>query len=163
MIALKTLLFVVFVPGTVTVVVPYWMLSVHAPLLSGGFGVFRYPSAIPLLLGISIYLKCAWDFTFIGQGTPAPIDPPKELVIQGLYRYMRNPMYVGVVLQLLGEAWWFNSRIILIYAVLLWTGFHLFVFFYEEPTLRRIFGDAYERYLNTVPRWIPGWKRSRSI
>jgi protein-S-isoprenylcysteine O-methyltransferase Ste14 len=94
------------------------------------------------------------DFAVAGRGTPAPIDPPKELVRRGLYRFTRNPMYVGVASVLIGEAWLFASRAMAVFALGVVTMFHLFVLFYEEPTLRRTFGDAYERYCAAVPRWV---------
>lgn len=90
-----------------------------------------------------------------GRGTLAPIDPPKNLVIQGLYRYVRNPMYVSVVTILLGESIFFMSRPILIEAGIFFAMANLFVAFYEEPALRQQFGDAYEKYKQSVGRWIP--------
>ena len=110
----------------------------------------------PVLLGAVTYLWCAWDFTFTGRGTPAPIDPPKELVVKGLYRYVRNPMYVGITLILLGEAVLFESAVLFLYAGLLLVWFQLFIVYYEEPTLRRLFGASYESYCKSVSRWIPG-------
>ncbi len=165
MTALKTLIFTVFVPGTVTVLVPYWLLSSRFDLsidrLTGvqlnartGLGF------VPILLGALMYLWCAWDFTFAGRGTPAPINPPKELVVRGPYRFVRNPMYVGVSLVIIGESVLFESTRLFAYALLLLLGFHLFVVYYEEPTLRGKFGEAYERYCKTVPRWIPRVKQA---
>jgi len=118
-------------------------------------GILRYLGAIPILLGASIYLWCAWDFTFAGRGTPAPIDPPKELVVRGLYRYVRNPMYVGVVSILFGEALFFESRTLFEYAAIVFIFFYLFVVLYEEPILTRKFGESYRNYCKTIPRWIP--------
>jgi len=112
-----------------------------------------------MLLGAAIYFRCAWDFAFAGRGTPAPIDPPKELVVKGLYRYTRNPMYIGVLTLLFGEAVFFASRQILIYAGVVFLIFHLFVMLYEEPALRRKFGDSYQRYCSAVPRWFPKIRR----
>ena len=108
-----------------------------------------------MLLGASIYLWCAWDFTFAGRGTPAPIDPPKALVVRGLYRYMRNPMYVGVLSILVGEALFFESRTLFEYAAIVFIFFYLFVVLYEEPVLKQKFGEPYQRYRQTVPRWLP--------
>jgi protein-S-isoprenylcysteine O-methyltransferase Ste14 len=107
------------------------------------------------LLGAAIYFWCAWDFTFAGKGTPAPIYPPKELVATGLYRYVRNPMYAGILTLLLGEALFFASWRLLEYAGFVFLAFHLFVTLYEEPALRQKFGDSYKRYCATVSRWIP--------
>jgi protein-S-isoprenylcysteine O-methyltransferase Ste14 len=105
--------------------------------------------------GAAFYLWCAWEFAAAGLGTPAPIDPPKVLVARGLYRVVRNPMYVGVLLVLLGESLVFGSWALLRYAVLVWLCFHLFVVLYEEPALRRKFGASYEGYRKRVWRWTP--------
>lgn len=156
MTALKTLLWSVFVPGTLTTLVPYLLLSSKLELFPVGPSIFRFIGLIPIALGASFYLWCAWDFTFAGRGTPAPFDPPKEMVVRGLYRYVRNPMYVAALLVLTGEAILFESVLILIYAAIVFSVFHLWVFFYEEPTLRRKFGESYEKYCMKVSRWIPG-------
>ena len=153
--ALKTLLFTVVVPGTVTVLLPYWFLSSEPTVFTTQLGVVRYLGLLPILLGASIYLWCAWDFAATGKGTPAPIDPPKQLIVRGLYRWVRNPMYVGVLLILLGEALFFASPTLVAYPAAIFGVFHIFVILYEEPTLRGKFGDPYQRYCNSVPRWIP--------
>jgi protein-S-isoprenylcysteine O-methyltransferase Ste14 len=115
--------------------------------------------AIPLwLIGSLIVLRCFWDFTFKGRGTPVPIDPPKELVVIGFYRYVRNPIYVGVLSIFLGHFLWFGYWSLLIYTVFAFIGVHFFVVLYEEPTLKRKFGAAYEDYLKRVPRWLPKFR-----
>ena len=154
MVALKTLIFSILVPGTVAGIIP-WLL-----LQGSGNLVLRIPSVwmiglLPLLLGVGLYLWCAGAFTFIGKGTPAPIDAPKVLVVQGLYRWVRNPMYVAVLSVVIGEAILFRSTLLVGYALVLWGAFHVFVVFFEEPSLRRQFGASYETYFRTVPRWIP--------
>ena len=103
---------------------------------------------VPLLVSIR-------DFAVSGRGTLAPVDPPRRLVRVGLYRHVRNPMYVGVVTALFGEALFFQSRALAIYAVVAWLAFHLFVVLYEEPHLRDTFPEDYEAYRAAVPRWIP--------
>ena len=103
-------------------------------------------------------LWCFWDFLVKGKGTPAPIDPPKELVVSGLYNYVRNPMYVGVELMLIGHFLWFGFWNLLVYAAFFFAAFYIFVLLYEEPTLKKKFGAAYEEYLKRVPRWIPRLK-----
>jgi protein-S-isoprenylcysteine O-methyltransferase Ste14 len=118
--------------------------------------IVRFTGLIPIALGALLYLWCAWDFTFTGKGTPAPFDPPKEMVARGLYKYVRNPMYVAALLVLIGETILFESALILIYAAIVFSVFHLWVIFYEEPTLRRKFGESYEEYCLKVSRWIPG-------
>jgi protein-S-isoprenylcysteine O-methyltransferase Ste14 len=155
MILLKTIIFSFLVPGTVTILVPYWLLSSSAAPPPMQLGVFRYFGALPVLIGVAIYCWCAWDFTFAGKGTPAPIDPPKELVARGLYRYLRNPMYVGILAILLGESVLFASLRLLAYTAFAFAFYFLIVVLYEEPTLRRKFGESYRQYCRSVPRWIP--------
>ena len=152
---IKTLIFTILVPGTVTILIPRWLLASAAGGERYNIGVFRYLGLVPVVVGASIYLWCAWDFMFAGKGTPAPIDPPKELVARGLYRYVRNPMYVGVASVLIGEALLFQSLTLLEYAGAVLLMFHLFVVLYEEPALTRKFGDSYLRFCEKVPRWIP--------
>src|SRR6267142_2643918 len=130
MVLLKTIVFTILVPPTVTILVPYWLLSSSPGTPDLQPGVFRYLGALPILLGASIYFRCAWDFTFAGRGTPAIIDPPKELVVRGLYRYVRNPMYVGVVFILFGEALFFDSVRLFEYAAIAFSFFYLFVILY---------------------------------
>jgi protein-S-isoprenylcysteine O-methyltransferase Ste14 len=157
MILLKTIIFTFVVPGTVTILIPYWLLSSRSVQPSSTLGAFRYFGVLPILIGASIYFWCAWDFTFTGRGTPAPIDPPKELVVRGLYRYVRNPMYVGVLSVLLGEALFFASRTLLQYSVIVFGFFYLFVVIFEEPVLQSKFGESYQKYRQNVPRFLP-WR-----
>jgi len=155
MIWLKTLLFTIIAPGTVTVLLPYLILLSKWNKAIPFLGALRFFGLAPLLIGFGIYLWCAYDFAAKGRGTPAPVDPPKQLVRSGLYRFTRNPMYVGIILILLGEAIFFASAILLLYAVAVFIGFNGFILFYEEPTLRRLFGESYLRYCAEVPRWLP--------
>jgi protein-S-isoprenylcysteine O-methyltransferase Ste14 len=113
------------------------------PIAAAGLGV----------LGVSVLLRCVWDFFAAGGGTLAPFDPPKLLVVRGLYRFTRNPMYNGVVAVLLGEAWLFRSTSLLQYALFVFVLFHLMVVIYEEPVLEAQFGESYRAYRATVPRW----------
>jgi protein-S-isoprenylcysteine O-methyltransferase Ste14 len=131
----------------------------NAPVIAQ-IGPFQIFGMIPEAIGAAIYLRCAWDFALAGKGTPAPIDPPKRLVGRGLYRFVRNPMYVGVLLAPLGEAWFFRSWAILVYASIAFTWEHLFVVFYEEPALKRKFGESYSDYLARTPSWIPRFNNS---
>jgi protein-S-isoprenylcysteine O-methyltransferase Ste14 len=160
MVLLKTIIFTFLVPGTVTLLVPYWLLSSRSAPPPMQLGSFRYVGALPILIGAAIYFWCAWDFTFAGRGTPAPIDPPKELVVRGLYRHVRNPMYVGILSILLGEAFLFASQRLFEYAAVTFIFFFLFVVLYEEPMLRQKFGESYRRYCGNVPRWIP-WRSKK--
>ena len=155
MTALKTLLWSVFVPGTITVLVPCLLLSTPFDSFRIDLSAFRFFGLIPILVGVMIYIWCAWDFTFIGRGTPAPFDPPKELIVKGPYRYVRNPMYVFVALALVGEAMILETTILVLFAALVVTILHLWVVMYEEPDLKRRFGTSYERYCDRVRRWLP--------
>jgi protein-S-isoprenylcysteine O-methyltransferase Ste14 len=110
---------------------------------------------LPLMLGVGLYFWCAGAFTFIGKGTPAPIDAPVFLVREGPYQWVRNPMYLAVLSVIIGEAMLFHSLLLVGYALLVWVVVHLFVVFFEEPRLARQFGESYEAYLRTVPRWLP--------
>lgn len=152
---LKTLLFTIVVPGTVVILVPRWLLR-GAERAEGG-----WIAAAGILLfacGAALYLRCGWEFAMRGRGTPAPIDPPRQLVVSGVYRYVRNPMYIAVTLMVLGEATLFRASVLLGYAAALLLTFHLFVVTYEEPTLRQRFGESYTRYCAAVRRWLPRWR-----
>ncbi|MBI5843050.1 MAG: isoprenylcysteine carboxylmethyltransferase family protein [Deltaproteobacteria bacterium] len=151
MLFLKNLVFVILVPGVAAVAVPVWLGGPDC----GGWPLLRAVSVIPFVLGAAVAGKCVWDFAVTGRGTPAPIDPPKVLVVRGLYRFVRNPMYVGVLLVILGWALYFASLRIVIYGALLWLGFHLFVVLYEEPHLSRRFPGSYDEYRAETPRWLP--------
>lgn len=132
--------------------IPFALLRNGARIDTGIFSFLAFPL---WLIGIIILLWSFWNFLKEGRGTPAPIDPPKELVAVGFYRYVRNPMYVGILAAILGHFLWFGYWNLLIYGVLVFIAFHTFVTYYEEPTLKRKFGAAYEDYLRKVPRWIP--------
>ena len=105
--------------------------------------------------GAAVALWCIFTFASIGRGTPAPFDPPRRLVIQGPYRFVRNPMYIGSVLALSGAALFYESLPLLGYAGLFLLATHFFVVWYEEPALRRTFGQEYEAYCQQVRRWWP--------
>jgi protein-S-isoprenylcysteine O-methyltransferase Ste14 len=128
----------------------------RGPQIETGFLAYL---AFPLwIIGGAILLWSFWNFLVEGRGTPAPIDPPKELVVVGFYRYVRNPMYVGIFLILLGHFLWFKTIWLIVYLVFAFLTVHLFVTLYEETTLKRKFGAAYEDYLRRVPRWIPKFR-----
>ena len=148
-------MFLFVAPGMVAGYIPLVLLR-NGPQVETG--VFAY-LAVPLwLIGAAILLWSFWNFLREGRGTPAPIDPPKELVAVGFYRYVRNPMYVGVLAMILGHFLWFGYWNLFLYAVLVFLAFHTFVTLYEEPTLKRMFGAAYDDYRRRVPRWIPRLK-----
>jgi protein-S-isoprenylcysteine O-methyltransferase Ste14 len=155
----KTVLFTLVVPGTVGILIPHY-LAARVPFLSQVSFAARLGSTSLLILGFALYLWCAWDFAIKGLGTPAPIDAPKKLVITGPYRYTRNPMYVGVFSAIQGQAIYYGSRDVAIYGCVMLAMAHSFVVFYEEPVLRRLFGEQYEQYCRKVPRWILPLPRS---
>ena len=105
--------------------------------------------------GAALLIACIWEFASSGRGTLAPVDPPRELVVRGLYRYVRNPMYLSVTMIVLGEVLLTGSCGLLIYWAVWFVATNLFVIGYEEPTLRRRFGESYERYTRDVGRWLP--------
>lgn len=155
MTALKSLLYLIFEAGVFALYVPLTFFRSGPRLETGVFSFL----AIPLwLIGSLVILWCFRDFTFKGRGTPLPTDPPRELVITGPYRYVRNPIYVGVALIYMGYFLWFGYWAILIYSALAFIGVHAFVVLYEEPTLKRKFGASYEEYLERVPRWVPKFR-----
>jgi protein-S-isoprenylcysteine O-methyltransferase Ste14 len=148
--------FTVLVPGTVAFWLPRVILDRARLAMPASWSVVQFVALVPLALGATIYFRCVWEFVARGRGIPAPIDHPKQLVVTGLYRYVRNPMYLGVLLFLLGEALFLQYRDFAIYAFAWLAVVHLFVLAYEEPNLRRKFGASYERYTRHVHRWLPG-------
>ena len=154
---LKNLLFSILVPGTVAVYVPLLISSgsnITAQLWLRMIGTFM------IALGAAIYAWTVWDFASFGRGTPLPIDAPKKLVVRGLYQYIRNPMYLGVILVILGWSAVFASGWLLLYALGVSVIVHLFVVVYEEPRLKKLFGTEYEAYRSAVGRWVPRIKGS---
>lgn len=154
MLFIRTLIFSLIGPGSLTVIIPYLLLS-SSINFAFETGRFKLIGLVAIVLGVLIYFWCAWDFALLGRGTPAPWDPPQMLVSGRLYRKVRNPIFIGITLVLVGEAIVFQSGTLLTYAALVWTGFHWRVVYFEEPTLRRKFGVVYDEYCRTVPRWIP--------
>jgi len=151
---IKTLLFTIVAPGTVAGVIPYYFIT-GIEVFAFSMGMFRFLGLVFMAVGFVGYLWCGFDFAHRGQGTPAPIDPPKKLIIVGLYKYVRNPMYVSIGSLLIGETIFFENAVILAYMLCLWLIFHSFVVLYEEPTLKKLFGSEYEQYCKEVSRWIP--------
>ena len=136
---------------------PKW-LGFHVE--TGGSSQWRWLAALPSVLGFSVALRCVWDFAWTGRGTPAPAAPPKRLVIVGFYRYVRNPMYLGLALGWIGLWIVFGhaNRAAVVAAVAVALGVHLFVIGYEEPALRRKFDREYQTYCRNVRRWWPHLK-----
>jgi protein-S-isoprenylcysteine O-methyltransferase Ste14 len=155
----KTIFFILLVPGFLLGIVPVFVIpKIPNIVLQTGFWNWL---AIPFwIIGIAVVVWCAADFVCKGRGTPVPLDPPKELVVTGLYRYVRNPMYVGVLVIQIGNIVWFGSLAQVVYWFFLFIGFNLFIRANEEPYLYKTFGTRYEAYCRAVPRWIPQLKRS---
>jgi protein-S-isoprenylcysteine O-methyltransferase Ste14 len=151
MLLLKNLLFTLVAPGTVAGLLP-WLLTRDSPVAAGGFQAAAW---VGFGLGGAIYAWCVWDFATFGRGTPAPIDAPKQLVVRGLYRFTRNPMYLGVLTIVLGWSALFQSPAVAGYAVVVALCFQTFILLYEEPHLASEFGHEYETYRRRVGRWLP--------
>jgi protein-S-isoprenylcysteine O-methyltransferase Ste14 len=148
--SLKNLLFTLIVPGTVAVYVPL-MLSRGG---SASLGLMFVIATFLFVMGGAIYAWCVFDFASFGRGTPLPLDAPKKLVRRGLYRYTRNPMYVGVLAVIFGWALLYRSAAITLYGSVVALCFYSFIVFGEEPRLRKRFGNDYEQYCAEVPRWL---------
>lgn len=156
---LGSAIFLVIAPGTLAVYVPwtYTHWRIASPLL--GFSPFRILGGLMIAAGLPVLLDSFGRFAIQGLGTPAPVAPPQRLVISGLYKYVRNPMYVAVVSLIFGQALFFGRVSLLEYGLVVWLAFFAFVLLYEEPTLRTKFGKEYTDYCARVPRWIPRLKR----
>jgi protein-S-isoprenylcysteine O-methyltransferase Ste14 len=158
---LGSAVFLVIAPGSIALLIPYWICRWYMapPLL--GFIPFRALGVLLICIGFPVLIDSFYRFAVEGLGTPAPVAPPKHLVIGGLYRYVRNPMYVAVSSLIFGQGLLFGSLQVLKYGVLVILGFHLFVLLYEEPALRDKFGAEYDTYCGNVRRWWPrlkAWK-----
>jgi protein-S-isoprenylcysteine O-methyltransferase Ste14 len=150
--------FLVIAPGFIAGWVPWWIShwQVEAPFF--GIQLFRYVGAALLTLGLAGLLDSFLRFALQGIGTPAPVFPTRHLVVSGLYRYVRNPMYVAVVSAILGQGLLLGNLKLLEYGGLVFLLFHLFVLVYEEPTMKATFGAEYESFCARVSRWIPRFR-----
>lgn len=151
----RNLLWTILCPGTVTLLLPWLILSE-----TQGDAIiwrrFQWSGILLIGTGACLLSWCIYAFARQGRGTLSPLDPARRLVITGLYRYVRNPMYVGVMVILTGEALFFESWALSAYAGLVFLVFNLFIRLHEEPYLRRQFGEEYEMYCKQVGRWLPG-------
>ena len=147
----------VALPGTVAFIVPLAVFLPPPPVLLDRLGL------VPLLLGVTLLLSTVREFYVAGRGTLAPWSPPDELVTAGLYGFSRNPMYVAVVLVLLGWSALFHSSALLAYAAAVAVAFHLRVVFGEEPWLARTHRGSWSRYAARVPRWFGPVKHNREV
>jgi protein-S-isoprenylcysteine O-methyltransferase Ste14 len=157
-----TLLFLVIAPGIVAGLIP-WLISGwvwRSPLFDGSS--LRWLGGALIVAGIPIVLESFARFAIEGFGTPAPIYPTDRLIATGLYRHVRNPMYVGVLAVIAGQALLLGDIWLIVYAALVWLAFHIFVVGYEEPILRRRYGAEFDDYCTLVPRWLPRLRPART-
>lgn len=152
---IKNIIFFILQPGLVVGLIPYLMIRNRlSPILSGRFSLLDYFGLVLILLGLLIALYCVYRFIIDGLGTLSPVHRTKALVVKGLYKYSRNPMYVGMLLVLIGEFLITKSVHLLAYTIVVGLAFHLFVIFVEEPRLTRDFKTEYLDYMNRVRRWF---------
>lgn len=151
---LRALTAFLILPGTFAGLIPAWIVSADRSRGSGSLA-----GIVPLLLGAALLLWCVRDFYVAGKGTLAPWDPPKRLVVVGLYRFVRNPMYVAVMILLFGWALWAGSWMLACYTALLGVAFHLRVVLFEEPRMKRQFPEEWNAYSAAVRRWLPRYRK----
>jgi protein-S-isoprenylcysteine O-methyltransferase Ste14 len=154
--SLGSVVFLLVAPAMIAGVVPWWMTRWQ--VRSSSFLDALALKVIGVILigsGLVVLLDSFARFALQGIGTPAPAFPTRHLVVTGLYRYVRNPIYLAVTALILGQGLLFASVGLIAYGALIWVGFHVFVIAYEEPTLRKAFGVEYDRYCANVPRWLP--------
>lgn len=155
---LKTILFTILVPGTVAVAIPQLLAKYQPyPRFPIRTEVARIAGNLSIIVGAALYVYTAFQFGSEGKGTPSPSDEPEELVTEGIYSYSRNPMYIGVLLVIIGQALLQRSLSILWWTAGCWIGFHNRVIHFEEPHLSEKHGETYELYCKQVPRWL-SWK-----
>ncbi len=140
-------------PAVVAIVIPLAMAPLDAS--AGGFTPW---GLVLVAVGVAILGATVREFFTQGRGTLAPWDPPRRLVVTGLFAHCRNPMYIGVLMIVLGHAWTFRSPLIAGYAAVLALAFHLRVVVAEEPWAARMFPDEWPAYRGHVPRWLPQWR-----
>ena len=152
----KTILYMGTMHGFFTFYIPYFIASYSKSILDAG--IFRLLAFPFWFTGVYIIIRCSIDMVRRGLGTPAHLDPPKRLILNGFYRRVRNPIYLGALSVQLGHILWFGSKLLIAYFFLFVIGYHLLVLLIEEPILKSTFGREYEDYINRVPRWIPRFK-----
>jgi len=149
---IKSLIFTILQPGVVAIFIPY-VLHIYFDS-NYQVGVVNWVGIPIFIAGLFIMFWCIYAFILTGKGTLSPAAPTKQLVTRGLYNYSRNPMYVGVLLMIIGEALYFGSVALFAYLMIVTIGFHLFITLAEEPRLQREFGLAYKEYKQRVRRWV---------
>ena len=152
---LGSALFFVIAPLGLAGFVPWWVTQWEFQPVFFGIDLTRILGGILIIVAAPGVVDSFARFALEGRGTPAPIAPPQKLVVTGLYRYMRNPIYTAVVAVIFGQALLFGDSRLLWYGALLWLFFHVWVVVLEEPALKRTFGTEYESFRANVPRWMP--------
>lgn len=152
----RGLLYGVLFVAFVLVFLPARVLDAAGVARPEALGPAQLAGAVLVLAGGALAAWCVVTFALAGRGTPAPFDPPRRLVVTGPYRHVRNPMYVGAGVALAGAALYYGSLALLGFLAFLGLAAHLFIVFYEEPTLGRLFGEEYDAYRARVRRWVPG-------
>jgi protein-S-isoprenylcysteine O-methyltransferase Ste14 len=147
--------------GLLGYAIPQWIINWDFHLFPLEIGVFRFIGLAPIILGLLTMVGFIWGWILPATGSPILLDLPKDLIVRGSYRFVRNPMYVGVFLIVFGEIFLFKSSTLLLFLLALFLFAHLVVVFVEEPMLKHKFGESYERYCKSVPRWIPRLKPFR--
>jgi protein-S-isoprenylcysteine O-methyltransferase Ste14 len=151
----RNLFFTILQPGLVTGLFPYLLLRGEGKsFFPDAWSIWQYFGLIIMIAGFSILMRCILQFPTEGKGTISPLDPTKKLVIRGLYKYSRNPMYLGAILLLIGESVFWESLRLAGYTAIVFAGFHLFILLHEEPRLKRDFGAEYDEYRQKVRRWL---------
>jgi protein-S-isoprenylcysteine O-methyltransferase Ste14 len=151
--AVGSAVFFVLAPGTVAGLMPYWLSDGwHS---RAALWYLRVPGAVLIIAGLVVIVQAFVRFVVEGFGTPAPVAPPKRLVVGGFYRYVRNPMYVALLMLIVGQGLWLAQASVLIYGAIVWAITAIFVKVYEEPVLAKTFGAGYDEYRRHVPAWIP--------
>lgn len=157
----RTVVYASLFIGLLLVFLPARLLGWSGAGAPPDLGPGQAAGMVAAAVGGALALWCIFTFVFLGQGTPAPFDPPRRLVVRGPYRFLRNPMYLGAGAALAGAALFYGSPALMAYAAAFLLAMHAFVVAYEEPTLRSTFGAEYERYCREVRRWWPGRKHAR--
>lgn len=151
--AVKTVLYMAGMHGFFTYYLPWQLTSYDVWRFNSG--LLRWV-ALPLwLIGTIIILRCTVDMIHMGRGTPAHLDPPQTLIVTGLYRYVRNPIYLGSLLIQSATILWFGCVLLILYVLFFIIAYQTLIVVFEEPALQKMFGAAYNEYRNEVPRWIP--------
>lgn len=152
---LRNLLFMLLQPGLVTGLIPWLLLrGSDRSFVPETWSGLHFIGIFFATIGLTVLMICIWRFPFEEKGTISPLDPTERLVVHGLYRYSRNPMYVGAIVLLIGESLYWASPTLAIYTAVLFVGFNLFIMLHEEPRLKRDFPVEYELYCAKVRRWL---------